>query len=117
MKTVILIVATILSMAIVADEDIVDVTCPKCRGKKTVSSYEKCEACNGKGLIEEEIHNGSMQDTRWRDGKKPTKTSRKRCTACQKSAKRGMVKTEKECDRCGGTGKIEQVRKVPKKSK
>lgn len=116
-----ILVSTVIMIAVAAifaQETVeVEVTCPKCRGKKTMSTYEQCSNCSGTAMVEEEIHNGSMHDVNWRDVKKPTKTNRKRCPVCLKSAKRGMVKVEKDCERCSGMGKITQIKKVPSSKK
>lgn len=118
MKDALVIVIMFVAGLLLAQEtEEVEVTCPKCNGKKTLQVYEQCSNCGGKALIEEEIHNGDMQYVRTKDSKKPTKTNRKRCPVCIKSAKKGMVKVDKDCDRCSGSGKIIKVKKILKKAK
>lgn len=118
MKDALVIVIMFVSGLLLAQEtEEVEVTCPKCNGKKTLQVYEQCLNCGGKALIEEQIHNGDMENIKAKDSKKPTKTNRKRCPVCIKSAKKGMVKVDKDCDRCSGSGKITKIKKVLKKAK
>lgn len=118
MKNALVIMILFVSGVLYAQEmEDVEVTCPKCNGKKTLQVYEQCSNCGGKALIEEEIHNGDMRYIKAKDNRKPTKTNRKRCPVCLKSAKRGMVKVDKDCDRCSGTGKISKMKKVMKKAR
>lgn len=116
-SAVVLSILVLCGLSFAQESEEVEVTCSRCHGKKVMQVYVQCSNCGGKGMIEEQIHNGDMKYIRTKDGRKPTKTNRKRCPVCLKSAKKGMVKVEKDCDRCSGTGTITQIRKVVKKAK
>lgn len=79
----------LLTLAVAAGawgcEKTMQVKCPKCDGKKTISSSNTCKTCKGRGEWQE----GMMKYT---------------CNACNRTGR-----ARERCDQCGGRGSIAQA--------
>lgn len=81
--------------------------CFNCRGKGTivVNTKDKCDRCDGKGVLESEV---ILKNKRWADdwgGLTKKSVNRQSCPRCNRSGKMN-VKKEVECPKCKGKGEL-----------
>ncbi len=81
--------------------------CFNCRGKGTivVNTKDKCDRCDGKGVLESEV---VLKNKRWANdwgGDTKKSVNRQLCPRCNRSGKMN-VKKEVECPKCKGKGEL-----------
>lgn len=81
--------------------------CCHCRGRGTIviNTKDKCDRCDGKGVLESEV---TLKNKRWAGstyGDLKKSVNRQSCPRCNRSGKMN-VKKEVECPKCKGKGEL-----------